>query len=255
MKRVCYILLFALLLSGCGGKQQLTEEVVVSEELQEVMIETEEMELQPKMSSGPNVSSGIAMHDPESEVMSIVIDEPITEVKTIVVPIKIGKIAYNSPDYLTVGKASIIEVRISQDINATITEDFEGTGEIIEDRVRVTNRVRVKLISTDDVDIVPIEPEEQAVEAISYTLWTWSVTPQSKGVKTLKIRIGIANIDPDDPKLTKYVPGDSFELSAKSNLRYTFGKFWNSNWKWLFSTILVPIFFYYRKKIFGNIDK
>lgn len=157
----------------------------------------------------------------------------------------IGQIAYNNPDYLIVGKPSTFEVRLSRNRMINIKKDFEGEGYIIDDTLELTNRVRVKLISNDDVIIEPIEPEEQAIDNESFTIWTWKVIAQSAGIKSLKIKIGLANIDKIDPSLPRFVPGKSFEISTRANLPYSIWKFIKSYWQWIISTLLIPLFLYF----------
>lgn len=162
----------------------------------------------------------------------------------------IGKIAYNNPEYLVVGKPSIIEVRLSRNMLINLKKDFEGKGEIIIDQLRITNRVRVKLVCTDDVFIEAIEPEEQALDDDSFTLWTWKVVPQSAGMKIIKIRVGLANLDRIDSSLPKFIPGKSFEVSVKANLPYTLKKFVKSYWQWMITTFFAPLFIYFFNLIF-----
>lgn len=156
-----------------------------------------------------------------------------------------GQIAYNNPDYLIVGRPCTFEIRLSKNREINIKKDFEGKGSIKVDTLELTSRVRVKLISSDDVIIEPIEPEEQALDNESFTIWTWNVIAQSVGTKNFKVRIGLANIDKIDPSLPKFVPGKSFDITTKANLSYSVGNFIKTNWQWIISTLLLPIFIFF----------
>ena len=157
----------------------------------------------------------------------------------------IGRIAYNNPEFLTVGVPSTFEVRLSRNREINIEKDFEGEGHVKVDTLKLTNRVRVKLVSNDDVIIEPIEPEEQAIDKESFTIWTWKVVAQSSGKKNIKIKIGLANIDEIDPSLPQFVPGKIFEIYTKANLPYTISNFVKSNWQWVISTLLIPVLIYF----------
>ena len=157
----------------------------------------------------------------------------------------IGQIAYNNPEYLVVGIPSTFEVRLSRNRKIDLEKDFEREGHIKIDTLLLTNRVRVKLVSTDDLIIEPIEPEEQALDNESFTVWTWQVIAKNSGIKNIEIKIGLANIDKIDPSLPQFIPGKSFEITTKTNLPFTIGQFVKSNWQWIISTLLIPILIYF----------
>ena len=58
----------------------------------------------------------------------------------------IGKIAYNVPQSMTVGKVEVFEVRLTLHSSAVIVENFIGVGEIKTDTLELTGRVTVKLV-------------------------------------------------------------------------------------------------------------
>lgn len=154
----------------------------------------------------------------------------------------IGNIAFNNPEYLTVGEPSIIEVRLTRNREINIDSDFLGTGDVTVDSLELTRRVRVQLVSIhDDLIIESRGEEEQALDDESFTVWTWAVTAQSAGMKKMEIMIGIANVNDLDPTLPRFMPSRSFEINVKANLRYSVLNFLKSYWQWLLSTILIPL--------------
>lgn len=196
------------------------------------------------------------MAQPSAEKALPEIDKALPDLEKSLSMKVIGQIAYNNPDYLVVGKSAIIEARFSRNKKYILTKNFEGKGAIKVDSLELTNRLKVKLVAMEsDLLIVPVEPEEQPLEDDSFTLWTWKVVAQTAGIKRFRISIGLGNIDPSNPSLYKYVPGKSFEISAKANLPFTIGQFVKSYWQWIISTILIPLLVYLFNTFIRQNDK
>ncbi|MCK9641317.1 MAG: RDD family protein [Prolixibacteraceae bacterium] len=222
LKKLTYLLIALTLLAGCGSSSQ-----------------SEMKELRYSIGDSPD------MTQPKAEKAMPEMDKAQPDIEKSLSAKVIGQIAYNNPDYLVVGKPAIIEARLSRNKTYNLTKDFQGTGTIKIDSLELTNRVKVKLVAMEsDMLIDAVEPEEQALEDETFTLWTWKVVAKTAGVKRLRIVIGLANVDPTNPTLTRYVPGKSFEISAKANLPFTIGQFVKSYWQWILSTIMIPLLVY-----------
>jgi hypothetical protein len=121
-------------------------------------------------------------------------DAPAAPVNTLSPPEpEFGNILFNPPTQMTRDKTERIEVRISRD--AMDASGLVGSGAVIEDTVRVSDRMSVSLYG-DKFKVVAISDELQLVEQTGYTEWSFDVTPLAAGKNqqlTLKVSIHLAS--------------------------------------------------------------
>ncbi|MFZ1241761.1 MAG: hypothetical protein WAV66_20730, partial [Anaerolineae bacterium] len=73
-----------------------------------------------------------------------------------------GRILYNPPEEMTEGERERVEVRITQNMTASLTEGLKGSGAPRIEQIPVASFMKVRLTS-DSFDITPVSSEEQIV--------------------------------------------------------------------------------------------
>ena len=101
----------------------------------------------------------------------------------------LGKIVFNPPDRMTVGKRDLVEAVITTTNLEQVIASLKGKGKPQVEPLLVASRMRVELIGSD-FTIVNRGSQEQWVDESEPTPWSWDVTPRKAGEKlvlTLKV--------------------------------------------------------------------
>ena len=162
-----------------------------------------------------------------------------------------GKIAYYIPDQMKIDSAYKVLVTISKAESDKIL--FSGIDSInfTKDTIKISSRVKVILIDPSggkDFKIVPLNSEEQLVDDSSNTIWKWSVTPSNGGKNEIVIRASAKVLD----RLGEnYRDIQVYEksISVQSSPLRSIKQFLSSNWQWIVSVIIIPIFIGVKKFI------
>lgn len=162
--------------------------------------------------------------------------------------IKMGNLVYDIPDTMVVGKLYIIRIRINRDTSdKTISNGLSPRSASAE--IRTTYKMEVSVIDpSNDGDkyfnITKSNENTQFVEDSGYTEWVYGITPIKSGRR--KINLVISIIKGENKKQIVYLD----EVWVKSNPVVAIKKGWNDNWKWLMTTIIIPliIWLYNRRK-------
>jgi hypothetical protein len=149
-----------------------------------------------------------------------------------------GTVIYSVPDSMIISHCYRIRVRIQK---GTGTPNSTGLNRPVSGSIRTSSRMSVDLIdpSPGTFKIVGINGSEQVIENDHYTEWNFSVTPQKSGRKSLLLRINI--VTPEGPKELVFED----EIFIKNKILVHARSFWKEHWKWVFSTLLIPIFLYF----------
>ncbi|MFZ2422474.1 MAG: hypothetical protein WA029_15185 [Anaerolineae bacterium] len=151
-----------------------------------------------------------------------------------------GRILYNPPEEMTEGERERVEVRITQNMTASLTEGLKGSGAPRIEQIPVASFMKVRLTS-DSFDITPVSSEEQIVAGDTYTQWAWDVVPQRSGTHALILvvtaRVKLAGFSDEQRDL------DIIErtINVRVNPVYSVQSFISNNRDWLFPTVLVPL--------------
>jgi len=150
-----------------------------------------------------------------------------------------GRILFNPPDTMRVGKKQRIETRVSRDADADLTKSLKGRGLPQIEELKISELMTVRL-SGDDFDIVSLNEEKQIIEQIEYTEWAWDVTPQKSGKKTMHLHVTLSIILPfgeerkDHPVLDR-------EITVQVNPVYSVKVFIIAYWKWIVTALILPL--------------
>lgn len=156
---------------------------------------------------------------------------------------KLGNIVYKIPDTMSNMKDYDIVVRIA---NHKDTSMIIGMGSnLVKSNIVVSSRMEVKLVDSSPdsaFNIRVINNGIQIIDSNSYTEWKFTVKPLKQGNR--KINLVVSVITGQDVKQVVYTD----IVYIKNNIIEETKSFWNINWKWLFTTIFIPIFIYFWNK-------
>lgn len=160
-----------------------------------------------------------------------------------------GKVVYKIPSKMKVRNTYSVIVRISSS-SINIYENLGG--DIRESSIPITETMEVKLIdpSPQDNKAFSIIPDNQAIQfvdsSITYTQWSWNVTPLKSGNTKLKVVVSILR----DGKTKQVVYED--DVKVEVNLGKQIGFWFKSYWQWIFITLLLPLFKFIYNKVKKN---
>lgn len=159
--------------------------------------------------------------------------------------VKLGTLVYQLPDTMIYKKTYIIKIRINRDtLDKAILKNIEKITKTTS--IKTTEKMEVLIVdpsSEKSFEIVKSNDETQHIESDDYTEWVYGVTPIKSG--KLKINIVISIIKSDGKKQIVYID----TVYVKSNPVRSVNDFLTENWKWLITTIIIPIVgWYYNKK-------
>ena len=160
-----------------------------------------------------------------------------------------GKIAYHIPDTMVSFKDYSVVVRIANTKDTNITKGIVSPTTAV---IRISSRMEVRLQNGQPdsaFQIRTINDGIQMVDSISYTEWKFSVKPLRSGKSSLVLVVSIIN--GNDVKQTVYTD----DVKVISNPIGWSERFWDSEYKWLFTTFLIPVFIYFWKKKRENEQK
>lgn len=168
-----------------------------------------------------------------------------------------GIIAYNVPDRMIVRKNHQIKVRITKDRNNKQSLIIGADGQqpitkidksIILESIRIESIMSAELISVDQTfEITSTSTKEQNIEDHGYTEWSWNVKPTKSGIHPLKLLIKVRTIN-EHGGFYKDIVVFERDITIEANISHNAVGLLKLEWKWLFTTILIPIFLWWRKK-------
>jgi hypothetical protein len=149
----------------------------------------------------------------------------------------VGKILFNIPEEMQVGKTERIEARIAK----TITEDFndklQGNGKPIIQDIKFGAVTEVKL-EGNGFDIKGISTGSLVTGGKEYTEWSWDVTPNKRGERTLSLivsaKIKIPELEIDS---VRNYTVEVKKIKVKVNPIVSAKGFLENNWKDLFPIV------------------
>jgi len=212
-------------------------DIVNSEPTEPLMVE--DVEWPPPKSSGPD-----EMWLEEGKIINESTDLVIIKVKnnrTTSSTTTQGNVVYKIPKDMTVRTTYQVIVRISKS-TLNIYENLNG--EVKTSSIPITETMEVKLIdvSPSDRKMFDIIADNSAVQLVEngeeVTQWSWNITPIRSGKSKLKVVVSI--IKGGTTKETVYVD----DVSVKADVTKTVPLFIGNYWQWLFSTLLLPLFYW-----------
>jgi hypothetical protein len=155
----------------------------------------------------------------------------------------IGSGAVDVPPTMRVGRESIARLVVSPGDLSTLLKAGGVKNPVgASSAVRLTPRMRASLIAPGS-DISPADVQEQAVQVDAPTEWLWTVVPRQPGPMTLVVTLeGLITVDGKDTAIRPPAWTVPVRVEVNSLL------FFENNWQWLASAILVPLAAFFGKR-------
>lgn len=153
-----------------------------------------------------------------------------------------GKIAYTIKDTMKVGTNYRIVLRITKEMTTAELVDniSDKPVKVIVENIRIGNIMNAVLIDPEgNFSILNLSSEEQNIEEHDYTEWSWNVKPLKSGECPLKLIIKV-KIFTENGEFLKDIPVFDKTVNVNSNAKFTIGTFFQNNWSYLLSTIIIP---------------
>lgn len=191
------------------------------------------------------VSAPQQTHNTAHEAMavdySLIIEEQIKNLKQ-------GQILFNPPKQMKVGVKEIVEVRISKEINENIANGLKGRGVPQVEQIKVGTFMKAHL-DGDNFEIkLRSNGEEQPVANEGITPWEWDVTPQKAGSQTLLLTVTVRLKLPNGKEESLDYPVFRRPIDVMVDPVFTIKDFIVKNWKWIISTLIIPLVGWVAKK-------
>ncbi len=152
-----------------------------------------------------------------------------------------GEVAFNSPDIIELGETELIQVVLTTS-SQTGTEELKGhitaIGEKRHTEIQVANEMIAKLAGSA-FDIVSLGDERQLTVGSEITEWRWEVTPRQEGPQELYLTMS-AVLSFQGREVVKAYPVYDTTITVNVPWSKRVASFIDGNWKWLWTTILVP---------------
>lgn len=158
----------------------------------------------------------------------------------------LGNVAFNSPEKINIEDTVSIKVVLSpNEAEAVLLDRIDEPGSKVSESLQVSNLMEARL-SGEGFKIVAVTKERQAVSS-GVTEWIWDVTPLSEGKRQLTLTID-ALITINGEVVPKTLRTFRKPIEVEITKTQKVSGMLNEHGKWLWSTLLVPIFGWALKK-------
>lgn len=160
---------------------------------------------------------------------------------------------YSPPIVMTEGDGMDINFKLKKE-RTEYAVDIKNVER--DSRGRVVSQVRVEMKGSD-FEITPITPEEQSIIDEIEGTWSWRVSPKHKGAN-LPLNVNVMFLINSNGKVYPplIVRGYANGILVNRDLVWELKKFFNDNWKWLWTVVVAPLIGYAwkrRRRIFNLI--
>lgn len=156
--------------------------------------------------------------------------------------LKNSKILFNPPLRMIQGKTERVEARISyKDIKDALTQGLRGKGLPIEEPIKVSPIMRVRLDTKEnEFQIKQYGDEEQVIIGKPFSQWEWDILPIKSGTDTLHLKCTAVIYIPDVGVKTLEFAVIDKDIEVDLDLWFATKKFVVDNWQWLSSALFIP---------------
>lgn len=153
------------------------------------------------------------------------------------------------PSRIELGERVNVTLTISPSTSTTELLQRLQTGSAAVDarEAKIAPRMRAQLIVPGGTAVAAVGSEERAVHDVEDTIWQWTVTPVEEGELPISARLTAPLMI--DGKETPY-DVRTFEATVLVNVTAAMRirGFVANNWQWLWTTIVIPVFIWWRKR-------
>ena len=128
-----------------------------------------------------------------------------------------------------------------------IRNNLEDIGIMVTDSISISKLVLVDIIAPD-FEVTSISPNKQPINPNGSTNWKWKLKPKSEGNYPVELTVyAQVNIDGIERStfINSYDKSVTIEITGKQKIE----RWWENNWQWAWTTLIIPIGLYFREKI------
>jgi len=154
-----------------------------------------------------------------------------------------GQLLYHLSDTMKLGITSKVIIRIVNGRSSVaISEGLSNTSRIESIRTSSTMEVEIK-DPHSAFNIKSLNNSKiQFIDSIEYTEWSFSITPIKSGRHPLTI---VSSIITEGGRRDRVYNNT---ILVESNIMHKTKSFWDAEWKWLFTTLIIPFIIWFYKK-------
>lgn len=146
------------------------------------------------------------------------------------------------PKSMKMSNSVRLRFSFSKKIKETNSEENRTTDQDLSPRMILrSTQIEAKIhTSADDFKVIPLTPEIQVVSNANIPAeWQWRLEPVSVGRKRFRITLS-AIVDVNNHPTASVIQTCDQEILVEGSWWETIRGFAESNWQWLWSTILIP---------------
>ena len=245
------VLLLALVVAACGAAADVYPSDNTAAEPSDdepAMMPTPTMMPMPTMTvSAPLPDTG-GGESPAPTPIAISMDLN-TIYQEVVASLPVGSALFNPPERMRQGETKMVEVRVvpvteeeieqDEQLQATLTADFEGEHEVLIIPLRVSTVMQAEL-SGEAFTIVPLMAKEQIQSPDGEALrWIWEVTPEKAGEQRLTLTLSVV-VNAEGMGDKNHVTTEVRQVQISGNPIYAASQFMTGNLEWIVTGLLLP---------------
>ncbi len=152
---------------------------------------------------------------------------------------KPGKVVFNVPQTMELNEKQGIQLLLSlKETFPELKKKIEEEGEIRQQQIRVS-QIMTASLKGSGFKIEAISPALQLINLDGTTEWRWEITATTPGIQKLYLSMdAIFTLDGKDLPYTVQTLSEEIKIVVTWQQQVT--AFVAENWKWLWTTILVP---------------
>lgn len=126
-----------------------------------------------------------------------------------------------------------------------LEKELTVSGNKFSKNIKITKIVKATL-TAPDFDIKNITEEEQFITLDQPTEWLWILSPKASGTYQVNLSVtAIMNIGGRESK--HHIKTFERNITVEITHKQIISKWWNENWKWVTSTIVIPLLIFLLK--------
>lgn len=160
----------------------------------------------------------------------------------------LGNIVFSVPQKMSLDERKTITLVLSpnKSFQEIIVESFNNDENFESFEIKISDKMEAKLAGSG-FSITEVTPSQQVVSSKVSTEWKWEVKPLESGKLNLYLTINaIISVNNETSFRSLKTFSKVIEIDVKLTKRIL--SFFKSNWQWMWTTILLPIGFYFWKK-------
>ena len=129
-----------------------------------------------------------------------------------------------------------------------IKRDLRELGITLSDNIEISKVVMVN-IHAPEFEVTNVSPSRQPIRQNSDTRWKWTLKPKSEGIHQIELSVyALVTVEGNEEKT--FIESYSEELSVEITHIQKAERWFDNNWEWTFSTLILPlgIWLYNRRK-------